>query len=235
MRRTPAGAYCWGMTGSAVVFALLSGLDDEHRRRLLGAATPRRFRRREVVFHEGDPGDCLHLVVSGRFLVRATTPEGEVATLRVVGPGEAFGELALVAPGARRTATVLALQPGHTLVLTAAQFAPLRARSPQVDGVLVTMLAENVKRMSALVVEMTHRSVEQRVAGRLVELGDVFGATIPMTQDDLAELAGTQRATANGVLRGFERRGLVALRRGRITVLDRPALARRAGRGPSAR
>ena len=75
--------------------------------------------------------------------------------------------------------------------------------------------------------------MEERIAGRLVERGHTFGTTIPLTQDDLAELAGTQRAT-NSVLRGFERRGLVALHRARITVLDPPALARRAGRGLSA-
>lgn len=223
------------MAGFPFAFPLLSGLDDEHRRQVLAAATPRRFRRREVVFHEGDPGDCLHMVVSGRFLVRAGTASGEVATLRIVGRGEPFGELALVAPDARRTATVVALEAGHTLVLHRAQFDALRARYPEVNTVLVAMLAENVRRMSALVVDMTYLSVEERVARRLVELDEMFGTTIPLTQDDLAALAGTQRATANGVLRGFERRGFVALRRGRLTVLDRPALARRAGRGPSAR
>ena len=222
------------MAASALAFLLLGGLEDDHRRRLLAAASPRRFRRREVVFHEGDPADCLHLVASGRFLVRATTPWGDVATLRLVGPGDSFGELALIAPDARRSATVVALQPGHTLVLSRTQFEALRARFPEVDTVLVGMLADNVRRMSALVVDMSYLSVEERVARRLVELDGMFGSTIPLTQDDLAELAGTQRATANGVLRGLERRGLLALRRGQITVLDRPALGRRAGRGLSA-
>jgi CRP/FNR family cyclic AMP-dependent transcriptional regulator len=221
------------MPTPALTSALFRGLDEDHRRRLLAAATPRRFRRREVVFHEGDPGDCLHVVVSGRFLVRAVTPQGDVATLRLVGSGDFFGELALIVPDARRTATVVALEPGHTLALSRAQFGAIRTRFPEVNNVVVASLAESVRRTSALVVDMTYLSVEERIARRLVELTNTFGTTIPLTQDDLAELAGTARATANGILRGLERRGFVALHRGRITVLDRAALDRRAGRGPS--
>src|SRR5664279_6410691 len=97
-------------------WALFSELPPEQARLVLATARRRRFARREVVFHEGDPGDTLHLIDRGHVAVRVTTPLGDTATLRVIGPGEHFGELALVSP-APRSATITALEPTETLVL----------------------------------------------------------------------------------------------------------------------
>jgi CRP/FNR family transcriptional regulator, cyclic AMP receptor protein len=217
------------MSSSSLEFALLRDLDDAARRTLIAACTPRRFARREVVFHEGDPGDCLHLVVSGRFAVRVTTPRGDAATLRVIGAGEVFGELVLLDRHARRIATVLALEPSSTLTLARAQFAALRSRYPQIDRVLTATLAANVARLSAQVLEALYVPVDGRVARRLVQLADVYGAEIPLTQDDLAGMAGTTRATANAVLRRLADRGVLTLARGRILVVEPAALRRAAG------
>src|SRR6185312_2971400 len=82
-------------------FPLLRGLDQAERRRVLATGTPRRFAAREIVFHEGDPGDTLHLVVTGRLAARSTTPLGQTATLNVLGAGDAVGELAVLDPAAR--------------------------------------------------------------------------------------------------------------------------------------
>jgi CRP/FNR family cyclic AMP-dependent transcriptional regulator len=210
-------------------FPMLRGLADEERRRVVAAGVPRRFGAREVVFHEGDPGDTLHLLVSGRVAVRSTTRLGQVATLNLLGPGDAVGEMALLDPRARRTATVVALEPTHTLALEGRRFAELRRRHPQIDRSLAALLAAKLRRASEQVVESLYVPVEVRVARRLVELADAYGGEIRLTQDDLAGLVGTTRATANSVLRSLAGRGAVALRRGRIAVTDRGALER-AGR-----
>lgn len=206
-------------------FTLLRGLDADDRRTLLGACTPRRFDRREVVFHVGDPGDCLHLVVSGRFAARMPSADGDTVTLGLVGPGETFGELVLLDAGRRRSATVVALEPGTTLALGSAQFGLLRRRHPQLDRVLNGLLAASVRRLTELVAEALYLPVDRRLARRLVALADQYDGTIPLTQEDLADLAGTTRATTNGVLRRFAGRGLLSLARGRIMVQDVEALA----------
>src|SRR3712207_4700128 len=87
-------------------WALLQHLAPEERRRLLAAGRSHHFARREVIFHEGDPGDSLHLVQRGHVAIRVTTPLGDVATFTVVGPGQTFGELALLDESEIRTATV---------------------------------------------------------------------------------------------------------------------------------
>src|SRR3954466_12470960 len=93
---------------------LLEGVPHEHMRELLQIARRRTFARNEVVFHRDDPGDSLHLVSKGRFAIRVMTPLGDVATIAVRGPGESFGEMALVAAAARRSASVAALEDAET-------------------------------------------------------------------------------------------------------------------------
>ena len=78
---------------------LLDVLDDDQRRAVLAKARRRHFKRNEVVFHDGDPGDTLHMIVKGHFAIRITTPLGDEAMVRVLGAPEYFGELALLAPG----------------------------------------------------------------------------------------------------------------------------------------
>ncbi|MEU6581783.1 Crp/Fnr family transcriptional regulator [Nocardia sp. NPDC046763] len=211
-------------------FALLRGLEPEERRRVLASCVPRRFKRREILCHEGDPGDCLHLVKSGLLLIRVATPLGHTATLTMIGPGDSFGELALLGPDAIRTATVEAAQNAETLTLSRARFEMLRGANPGIDRMLTATLVEQVKRLSATVLEALYLPVETRVVRRLDNLGRIYGAQTPiaeirLTQEDLASMAGTTRVTANRVLRDLEQRGIVALRRGRIIVIDRAKLA----------
>ncbi len=199
-------------------------------RRLLSVARRRRFSRGEVVFHRDDPADSLHLVQKGRFAVKVMTPLGDTATLAVRGPGESFGEMALVVEEARRSATVAALEEAETFAVYQAEFHRLRKEHPQVNQVLIAFLAAEVHRQNELLLEALYVPVERRLLRRLVELVASYegrAGEIPLTQEQLAELAGTSRATVNKVLREEQARGTVELRRGRTIVLDPDALARR--------
>jgi CRP/FNR family transcriptional regulator, cyclic AMP receptor protein len=209
---------------------LFAGVPEEDVRRLLAIARRRTFDRDEVVFHRGDPADCLHLIASGRFAVGITTPLGATALLGVRGPGDAFGELALVARGeGRRSATVSALEPAETRSVLVGDFDRLRREHPSIDGLLVRILGERVRRLSEELTEAYYLSAEKRLLRRLVELGDLYSGTIPLPQEQLAELAGTSRATANHVLRELERRGVVELRRATVIVREPERLKERSG------
>lgn len=209
---------------------LLAPLALDERRQLLAAGRRRRFARKEVVFHEGDPGDTLHLVQSGHVAVRITTPLGDIATLTVVGPGETFGELTLLAPDARRSATCIALEATETWSLQRDQVNRLRRDHPAIDRLLVDLLAGYVRRLSEHLVQALYVPADQRVALRVLDLAASYGdgESIPVTQDDIASMAGTSRATANRVLGELEAAGAMRVERGRLTVLDRARLARSA-------
>jgi CRP-like cAMP-binding protein len=218
---------------------LLAGVPAEDARRVLAIGRRRTFGRGEIVFHQLDPADSLHLVVSGRFAVRRTTPLGEDALLAIRGPGAFFGELALVS-GSARSATVQALEPAETLAVYRTDFDELRHRYPQVDQVLVQLLAQEVRRMDELLSEAFYVSAERRVLRRLLEVSEAYGGSVPgvvvpLTQEQLAALAGTSRATVNAVLSAERQRGTLSLNRGRTTLDDPDALARRAGVGAERR
>jgi CRP/FNR family transcriptional regulator, cyclic AMP receptor protein len=214
---------------------LLAGVPAEDARRVLAIGRRRTFGRGEIVFHQLDPADSLHLVASGRFAVRRTTPLGEDALLAIRGPGAFFGELALVSGGAR-SATVQALEPAETLAVYRTDFDDLRKRYPQVDQVLVLLLARELRRMDELLSDAFYVSAERRVLRRLLEVSEAYGGAapgvaVPLTQEQLAALAGTSRATVNAVLSAERQRGTLSLNRGRTTLEDPAALARRAGVG----
>jgi len=212
---------------------LLAGVPDEEIRRLLTVARRRQFARDEVVFHRDDPGDSLHLIVKGRFAIRIMTPLGDTAMIGVRGAGDHFGEMALLAEGHGRAATIAALEEAETYAVTHSEFEALRRRHPGVDDVLMRLLAGEVRRLDERLLEALYLPAEKSLRRRLCELAELYGgdngdAEIPLTQEKLAELAGTSRATVNRVLRVEEKRGTLELRRRRTVIRDLEALARRA-------
>jgi CRP-like cAMP-binding protein len=214
---------------------LLRSLSEEDRRQVLSAARRRRFTRREVLFHEGDPGDTLHLIDKGRVAIRITTPLGDAATVGVLGRGDVVGEMAILEEGGRRGATVMALEATETLSIDRSAFIELRRRYPGVDLFIFDVLMANVRRVNVQLMEALFVPVDRRVVRRLLSLADIYaqrdqidGVEVSLTQDDLASLAGTSRATVNRVLRQAEEAGAVSLSRGRIRVTDRALLAKRA-------
>lgn len=219
-------------------FALLAGAAPEEVAELLSHGRRRTFAAGEVVFHAGDPADCMHLVRSGRFAIRISTEFGDVATLNVVGPGDAFGELALLTPGEPRSATVAALERAETLSVHEIDFRRLRGARPQTDALLAQLLAARVRRLSGQLVDALYLPAETRVRRRLLDVaaafggeaanGDGDGVSVPLTQEELASLAGTSRATVNRVLREEQGQGTLELHRGRTTVVDAAELERRA-------
>jgi CRP/FNR family cyclic AMP-dependent transcriptional regulator len=215
-------------------FRLLAGVPEAEATRVLAVARRLRFGRGEVVFHQDDPADCLHLVANGHFAVRVTTPVGDTATLAVLGSGDNFGETALLAAKPRRAATVSALEAGETYALYESDVAELRDGFPAVDRILFAVLAAELRRQNELLLEALYLPVDRRLRRRLLELARLYGSDgageveIPLTQAELASMAGTSRATANQILRAEEQAGTLELGRGRLLVRDRAALARRA-------
>jgi CRP/FNR family cyclic AMP-dependent transcriptional regulator len=214
-----------------VSYQLLAGMPDEAQRSLLALCRRRHFRRGEVVFHDGDPGETLHFVAKGHFAVRVTTPLGDTSMLRVFQPGDCFGELAALEP-APRTGTVLALDDADTLSLSHSQLDELRALHPGVDRLLMAALTGEVRRLARALVEALYLPVDRRLWRRLVELAEIYAdggttVTVPFTQEDLAQLAGTTRPSANRVLRAGEALGIVRMTRGRIEVVDVDAVRAR--------
>ena len=186
-----------------------------------------------MIFHEGDLGDGLHLVAQGHVALRIHTPLGDVATVRIVKAGEFFGELAVVSPESRN-ATAVALDRVETLVLSREQLIELRIAHEDVDAILLDALAAEIRRLAQQVVDLMYVPSERRLWRRLVDLSLAFGTAdtpaseLPLTQEVVAQLTGCTRETANRALRAGEDEGVIAMSRGRISILDHASLAKKA-------
>jgi CRP/FNR family cyclic AMP-dependent transcriptional regulator len=211
---------------------LLDVLSAKDRQRVLARARRRRFARNEVIFHEGDPGQAMHLVARGHVAIRMHTPLGDVATVRIVRPGEFFGELAVVSAGPRN-ATAVALDTVVSLSLDRDQLDELRTGHEQIDELLLAALVAEIRRLAQALVEVMYVPVDARLWRRISDLAVAFGSEseptseIPLTQDVLAQLTGCTRSTVNRVLRAGEDAGVIRLARGRIEIVDRNALHHR--------
>src|SRR5436305_8339059 len=167
---------------------LLRDVPSEDVRRLLSVARRRTFQRGEVVFHREDPADCVHLISKGRFAIRVMTPLADEVTITLRGPGQSFGEMALVGGGARRSATVEALEAGETFSVYQAEFDRLREEHPSVTEIVIAFLANEVRMLNDRLLEALYAPVDRRVLRRLNDLAHLYGVEadgsteIPLTQ-----------------------------------------------------
>ena len=208
-------------------------LSESDRVDVLRHTRERRFGRNEVVFHEGDPGDALHIVESGVFVARSSSTLGHVLTVNVFKPGSVFGELALLTPDSCRSATVVAMRSGRTRVLRREDLKVLRAGSSGqiIDQFLLAVLVERNRAVTAQLIELLFTPSAKRVQRQLLRLGELGivddgDGWIRISQDELAMMTAATRATVNRVLRDLEKRGIIELARGRTRIVDRGRLDR---------
>lgn len=194
----------------------------------------RRFRRGEVLFHEGDPGDALFIVAAGAVKVVVPSEGGDEAILATLRRGDFFGELALL-DGAPRSASAVALEATETLALPRDQFRVLVGSEPAIRDALLAALAGELRRLTAHVAELHFLDLTGRLAARLARLAQEHGMRgpdgsvrldAPLTQSDLAAMIGATRQSVNKLLGEFVEEGLLRLDHDTIVVPDVEALVR---------
>ena len=210
-----------------------SGLDADSLESVGRGMRTRRFRRGEVIFHLGDPGDALFIVMSGAIKIMIPSDGGDEAILATLRAGDVFGELAVL-DGAPRSATATALEATETLVLPRTQFRELLATEPAIRDALLASLASELRRLTNHVEELHFLDITGRLASRLVRLATESGSkdadgTVrlgsPLTQGDLAAMIGCTRQSVNKLLGMFTDDGLIRLDRDSIVILDLDGLA----------
>jgi len=214
--------------------ALLRGMPANSLERLASAARRRTFRRGEVIFHEGDPGDALHVLSSGRVKVSITGESGHEAVFSILTPGDCFGELSLI-DGGERSATVEALEPVETVALRRADFMEVVRKDPETLDRLLVALSAKIRHISEVVGDLAFLDLEGRLAKRLLELAAEHGRStdgeilieLPITQEDLAAMIGATRTSVNKLLGWYEDQGAIRHEGRQIVVIDPERLRRR--------
>lgn len=203
---------------------LLDGVPEEAQRAVIALAVGRSWQKGEVLFRAGDLAETVHFIQSGRYAVQVRTSRGDTRMLAILGPGDIFGEIALVSEQARRSADVVSLESGRTHALLAADFRRLRRENPSVTEVLVALLAGQVRRLTQQVMDLNYTPAHERVIACVAALAEGYGdgsekTLIPLTQEQIGQLAGTSRQVASEALAAEARRGRIEIGRGRIMLL----------------
>lgn len=214
---------------------LFRGLDDEAAQALSGTMTETRLRRGEVLFSEGDSGDRLYIVTSGKVKLGRSSSDGRENLLAILGPGQMFGELSLFDPGPR-SATVTAVTDCVMQSLSHDELGSWLDGRPEVARGLLTQLAGRLRRANDVVADLVFSDVPGRVAKALLDLSSRFGKAADdgihvhhdLTQEELAQLVGASRETVNKALADFASRGWLRLEARSVVLLDVDRLRRRA-------
>jgi CRP/FNR family transcriptional regulator/CRP/FNR family cyclic AMP-dependent transcriptional regulator len=209
------------------------------------ALRPRRFRRGETIFHAGDPGDALFIVIDGQVKITIPPDDGsEPAILTTIGPGGFFGELSLL-DGAARSATAVALDSVETHVLRRDAFERLVAAEPALRKALLVALASEIRRLTAQVEDLHFLDLPGRLARHLVRMAAIAAGrgasdadsisgeqrlSWPYTQAELAGMIGGSRQSVNRLLSDLIAEGLLRFEDDELVIPDAARLAAAARR-----
>jgi CRP-like cAMP-binding protein len=225
---------------------IFRGIDPDAVTTLMRALKPVNFRRGHTVFVEGEPGDLMYIIVTGKVKIGRRTRDGRENLLAVLGPSDVFGELSVFDSGPR-TSTVTAVTAVSTLSMDRDALRTWMAGHPGIGEQLLRVLARRLRDTNDNLADLIFTDVPGRVAKLLLQLALRFG--VPngvgsgapdgaeheairvehdLTQEELAQLVGASRETVNKALAEFVERGWIRLQGKGLIVLDRPRLARRA-------
>jgi CRP/FNR family transcriptional regulator, cyclic AMP receptor protein len=192
-------------------------------------------RKGEVVFSEGEPGDSLYIVLTGKIKVGRRAADGRQNLIAVMGPSDMVGELSLFDPGPR-TATATAVLDTRLARLRKQALRPWLTNRPEIAEQLLRVLARRLRRTNDALADLIFTDVPGRVAKTLLQFAGRFGTrdggvlrvSHDLTQEELAQLVGASRETVNKALADFASRGWLRLDGKTVIIMDPERLARRA-------
>lgn len=194
-----------------------------------------RFPRGATIFEEGEPGDRLYIITSGKVKLARHALDGRENLLTVMGPSDMFGELSIFDPGPR-TSSAVCVTEVHAATMTSAMLHKWISDYPEISEQLLRMLARRLRRTNASLGDLIFTDVPGRVAKALLQLANRFGTqeggalrvNHDLTQEEIAQLVGASRETVNKALATFAHRGWLRLEGKSVLIMDTEHLARRA-------
>jgi CRP/FNR family transcriptional regulator, cyclic AMP receptor protein len=194
---------------------------------ILGFAIERRFPRGATILNKGADGSNLMAVLAGRVRIGNVSAEGKEVTLNVIGPGEIFGEIALL-DGKPRSADAVAVEDTTVLMVERRDFLPFLLRHDTLVERLLVVLCDRLRRTSGALEEIALFDLPARLARVLVKLADDYGRPDPaggvriglkLSQRDLSTLVASSRESVNKQLRVWRTAAALDLRDGHLVLL----------------
>jgi CRP/FNR family cyclic AMP-dependent transcriptional regulator len=210
-------------------------LDPEALDQLCRYAKQATLKRGSAIFSKGDPGNSLIAVISGTVKISISSADGRSAILNLIGPGEIFGEVALL-DGLARTADATANTNCEIFVIDRREFLPFVRSQPALAMKFIELLCARLRWTSDQVEQVILQNLPGRLASALIRLTEKHklapgGRTIAVTQQEISEMVGMTRESINKQLRAWATHKWVRLEHGAIVVLNAEPLQALAGAG----
>ena len=185
----------------------------------------RRLADGEVLFLRGEAGTGLYGVLAGSVKITVSSATGKELMLGVMGPGEVFGEIALL-DGGTRTANAIALGAATVLVVPHRQFRAFLVKRPELCVYFLEILCERLRSTNARLEDVAFLGLPARLAKVLLNLaagqgpGEDGGITLRsrVSQQALGQLVGSSRESVNKQLQVWRKAGWLDVEKGRITI-----------------
>lgn len=196
-----------------------------------------RYRKGEMIFREGEPAERLFLIDDGKVKLSLTAPNGQELLIAVLGRGHIFGELAVIDRGPRAM-DARAMEETRVCSLGSDVFWTMLENRPALARRLLELMARRLRRADQNSQDLVFFDAPTRLARRLVELAEEHGEptgpgeavrlTVRVTQEEMAQMIGITRGSANRLIASFVERGWIDWNGGCPIILQPEALVRRA-------
>ena len=187
-------------------------------------ASERTYAKNAVVLTEGEMGDSLYMIQSGKVKVVIGDEEGRELILKILGPGDFFGEMSMI-DKQPRSASVTTIEPATFLVLSNAAFERCVEQAPRIANMVMRILAQRVREADRKIGTLALMDVYGRVASTLLELAVYTNGKLvvgeKLSQQDLANMVGASREMVNRILKDLSDRGFISVESKSITIINR--------------
>ncbi len=212
---------------------IFSSLKEEHLNELLLIANKKQYRKNEIIFHEGDPGNVLFIIISGSVKIALNDSDGKESILNILCENDYFGEMSLV-DGVFRSATVSAIEDTIAFLIHREKFINLIKEHTDIVLNMVAILCRRLRKTNEKVANLSFFDAYGKVAKILLDLIEVKGVKennqiildLPLSRQEMASMSGITRMTLSRILNEFQIRGCLKIEGKKITIFDEAILKR---------
>lgn len=205
--------------------SLFSDMDKKLMESLKRYAVVKTYAAGTLLFSEGDEGDALYIILSGKLKAIVTDQKGKEIILNVMGPGEYFGEVSLM-DGQPRSATIVVKEKTRIMTITRNDFKRILAWNPDIAMDIINVLIKRLRRATLKIQNLAFKDVYGRVVSALIQLAEESDGKLMIrnrpTHSELANIIGASREMVSRVLKSLEVKGYIAVDRSTLIIEETP-------------
>jgi CRP/FNR family cyclic AMP-dependent transcriptional regulator len=212
---------------------IFSSLSEPHLEELSEIALEKTYRKNQVIFDQGDPGNSLIVIKSGLVKISLVDSNNHEFIIKTFSVNDFFGEMSLLDGGAR-SATATAVEDTHVLIIFRQNFISLIQKTPAMALGMLTELSDRLRVTTENIANLTFFDAYGKVAQCLLSLADKLGKReedgvtmqLTLSRQELANMSGLSRETFARILKEFQVRGCLKVQGKKIVILDEKVMRR---------